>query len=152
MFDLIKSLLSGGPSADPGREHERLQVAMAALLLEMAHADAQFHEMEGVLVRDLLQQKFELTAEAVAELLQLAQQERESTLDLFHFAREINASFTREEKLEVMEGLWRIIYADGVLDKYEDYLVRKLATLLRLSHQEMIGAKVKVLDQLRPNR
>lgn len=152
MFDKIKDLLSGGPSPDREREHQRIQVATAALLLEMAHADEQFHQMEGVLVRDLLQAKFGLEPEATAELLQLAQQERESSLDLFHFAREINATFAREEKIEVMEGLWRIIYADGVLDKFEDYLVRKLATLLRLSHREMIGAKVKVLDEVRPDR
>ena len=48
--------------------------------------------------------------------------------------------------------LYDLIYADGVLDKYEDYLVRQLAKLLRLSHGEMIEAKVKVLDELRPMR
>jgi uncharacterized tellurite resistance protein B-like protein len=54
--------------------------------------------------------------------------------------------------MEMMEALWRLIYADGVLDKYEDYLVRQLATLLGLAHGEMIEAKVKVLDELRPDR
>lgn len=152
MFDRIKGLLATGPAAEPEQEHQRIQVATAALLLEMAHADEEFHEMEGVLVRDLLQQKFDLEPEDMAELMQLAQQERTQSLDIFQFAREINVNFSREEKFEVMEVLWRIIYADGVLDKYEDYLVRKLATLLRLSHREMIQAKVKILDEIRPER
>lgn len=152
MLDRLKSLLGSGPARDPQVEHERLQVATAALLLEMAHTDEAFHDMEGVLIRDLLQKKFALSEESAAELIQYAQQERETSLDLFGFAKHINQSFSREEKLEVMEGLWRVIYADGVLDKYEDYLVRKMATLLRLSHREMIDLKVKVLDEIHPDR
>ncbi len=150
MFERLKSILASPPAQTPGAGKERLQVATAALLLEMAHADEEFQPVEGMLIRDLLQQRFDLSPEAAAELMQFAQQERESTFDLFGFAREINHSFSREEKLEIMEGLWRIIYADGVLDKYEDYLVRKLATLLRLSHKEMIDMKLKVLNEESP--
>jgi uncharacterized tellurite resistance protein B-like protein len=149
MLKRIKSLLGSGPSSEPEVEYERIQVATAALLLEMAHTDEEFHEMEALIIRDLLQHKFDLCEEATAELLQFAQQERESSLDLFHFAKDINEGFTLEEKIEVMEALWRVIYADGVLDKYEDYLIRKVATLLRLSHRQMIDAKVKVLNEVR---
>jgi uncharacterized tellurite resistance protein B-like protein len=118
----------------------------------MAHTDGEFQDMEAVLVRDLLQDKFDLSQEATDELMSIAQRERKESLDLHQFARQINENFSREERLEVMDVLWRIIYADGVLDKYEDYLVRKLATLLRLSHREMIEAKVRVLDEIRPDR
>lgn len=149
MYDRLKSLLAGGPAPQVRQERERIQVATCALLLEMAHSDETFHDLEALLIRDLLQRKFDLSEELAAELMQFAQQERESRLDLFGFAREINQSFTREEKLDVMDVLWRIVYADGVLDKYEDNLVRRLATLLRLSHREMIDAKVRVLDDMR---
>lgn len=151
MFDRIRALI-GGRSEGAGGGRERVHVATAVLLLEMAHSDEQFHDMEEVLIRDLLQRKFNLGEESLAEVLELARRERQSSLDLFQFARDINESFTPEEKLEMMETLWRIIYADGVLDKYEDYLVRKLATLLRLSHREMIEAKLKVLDEVRSGR
>ena len=127
-------------------------MATCVVLLEMAHADEQLHELEERLVRDLLQRKFDLADEDVAELIEYARQERASSLDLFQFTRRINEHFTRAEKLEMMEGLWRLVYADGVLDKYEDYLVRQLATLLRLGHHEMIAAKVRVLDELCPDR
>lgn len=149
MLKRIKSLLTSGPSSEPPTEHERIQVATAALLLEMAHADEEFREMEQQIIRDLLQRRFELSEDAAGELMELAQEKRKESLDLFHFAREINRDFTPEEKLEVMEVLWRVVYADGVLDKYEDYLIRKLASLLRLSHRQMIEAKLKVLGELR---
>jgi uncharacterized tellurite resistance protein B-like protein len=152
MLNRIKSILGGGPVSDPSQEHERIQVATCVVLLEMAHADEEFHAMEETLVRDLLQRKFEISDQDVTELIEFAQAQRRESLDLFQFTRQINEHFTRSEKMEMMEALWRLVYADGVLDKYEDYLVRQLATLLRLAHGEMIAAKVKVLDELRPVR
>lgn len=152
MLNRIKTLLGSGPAAEPDVEHERIQVATCVLLLEMAHTDGEFHAMEDTLIQDLLQHKFDLSEKATAELMEYARQEREVSLDLYQFARQINENFTLDEKLEMMEVLWRIIYADGVLDKYEDYLVRQLATLLRLSHRQMIDAKVTVLDEIRPER
>jgi uncharacterized tellurite resistance protein B-like protein len=149
MFDRLRKLLTGGPVREEEREHERVQVATCVLLLEMAHADDEFQEMEELLIRDLVQQKFELSADCAAELMEFAQEQRKEILDLHQFARQINADFTIEEKEEVMETIWRIVYADGVLDQHEDYLVRKIATLLRLSHRQMIAAKVKVLDEVR---
>jgi uncharacterized tellurite resistance protein B-like protein len=152
MLNRIKSLLGSGPSAQPEAEHERIQVATCVLLLEMAHTDGEFHAMEGTLIQDLLRHKFDLSEAATAELIDFARQKREESLDLYQFARQINENFSIDEKLDVMEVLWRIIYADGVLDKYEDYLVRQLATLLRLSHRQMIDVKVRVLDEIRPER
>lgn len=152
MLNRIKSLIGGGPAREPAQEHERIQVATCVVLLEMAHADEEFHAMEETLVRDLLQHKFDLSEQDVAELIEFARAQRQQSLDLFQFTRQINEHFSRSEKMEMMEALWRLIYADGVLDKYEDYLVRQLATLLRLAHGEMIEAKVKVLDELRPDR
>jgi uncharacterized tellurite resistance protein B-like protein len=149
MFDRLRKLLTGGPAQEERQEHERVQVATCVLLLEMAHADDEFQEMEELLIRDLVQRKFELSAECAAELIEFAQEQRKESLDLHQFARQINADFTIEEKEEVMEAIWRIVYADGVLDQHEDYLVRKIASLLRLSHRQMITAKVKVLDEVR---
>jgi uncharacterized tellurite resistance protein B-like protein len=149
MFDRLRKMLTGGPAPEPKQEHERVQVATCVLLLEMAHADDEFHQMEELLIRDLLQQKFALSPECTAELIEFAQQQRQESLDLHQFARQINADFTIVEKEEVMEVVWRIVYADGVLDQHEDYLVRKIATLLRLSHRQMIAAKVRVLDEVR---
>ena len=152
MLNRIKALLGASSAAAPAAPHERIQVATCVLLLEMAHADETLHALEEKLVADLLQRRFDLPQEDVAELMVLAEETRRQSPDLFLFAREINAHFSREEKLEIMDTLWRIVYADGVLDKYEDALIRSLATLLRLSHKEMIDAKVAVLDELLPGR
>ena len=152
MLGKIARLIGGEPSAGDARGHERIQVAVCALLLEMAHADKSLHALEEKVLRDLLSEKFELSPEAVSELTAYAQQERAESVDLFGFARVINEQFSIDEKHEVMEALWRIVYADGVLDKHEDALARQLTTLLRISPKKSIELKLKVLDEIRPDR
>jgi len=151
MLARLASLLGGEKTADRN-QRQRIEVAVAVVLLEMAHADKDLADLEKHLVEDLLQHKFQLSDEQVAELLELAEEERRESFDLQQFTSRINEGFSREEKFQVMETLWRIIYADGVLDKYEDALARQLAALLRLSHREAIDLKLKVLDELLPER
>ncbi len=152
MFNRILTLLQGEGEAAQEDRFERVQVATCALLMEVAHSDGHYQSVEAKIVHDLLAKKFNLSAAAVAELIDYSHQHREESLDLFQFAREINAHFSRAEKLDVMEGIWRVIYADGMLDKYEDALARQLATLLRLDHKDVIDRKLKVLDEADPGR
>ncbi len=150
MLTLIKKMLGPRSPSEAEDPSERVRVAACALLLEMAHSDEEFHPVEQTLVRDLLQHRFDLSDAATAELIELAQGARQESLDLYHFAREINANFSMEEKLEMVESLWRIVYADGLLDAYEEYLMRQLTKLLRISHRQMIEAKLKILSEVRP--
>ena len=143
------SMLNGGPKEDAQLEHTRIQVAICALLLEVAHADKQLHDLEEKTIRDLLAHKFDLDDEMAAELIDYARGDLEESLDLYQFARVINVNFTIDEKYEVMEAVWRIIYADGVLDRYEDALARQISTLLNLDQRRSIDLKVKVLDEQR---
>jgi uncharacterized tellurite resistance protein B-like protein len=149
MLSRIVSLLSGGQQSEPQQEKKRVQVATCCLLLEVAHADKQLHDLEDQTIRDLLAHKFDLDDELTAELIDYARGELDESVDLFQFAREINANFSIDEKYEVMEAVWRIIYADGVLDRYEDALARQITTLLRLDPSKSIDLKVKILDEQR---
>lgn len=149
MIGKILSFLQHDGAAGNGDRFTRVQVATCALLLEVAHSDGNFQAAEERLVHDLLAGLFSLPAEAVAELVNFAGDHQQQSTDLFQFAREINAHFSLDEKLAVMEGVWRIIYADGTLDKFEDAIARQLATLLRLSHRDAIACKVRVLDEVR---
>jgi uncharacterized tellurite resistance protein B-like protein len=149
MISRIKNLLQSDQPKTDHAKFERVQVAICVLLLEVAHSDGHYQSVEARVVNDLLAEKFQLQPALIAELVDYAQQQRQESLDLYQFAREINQNFSREEKLDVMEGLWRIIYADGTLDKFEDALARQLTRLLRLSDKDVIDRKVKVLDERR---
>ena len=151
MFESLRRLLGGtsegaGEARTPGQD--RIRVATAVLLLEMAHADERMHDIELALVQKILQERFTLSEETLGELMALAEDRRRESLDLYQFSREINEHFSKEEKLEVMEHLWRVVFADGEMDPFEEALARQLATLLRLSHREMIDAKLQVQKEL----
>ena len=76
-----------------------------------------------------------------------SQKELDGSIDLWQFTNLVNENYSRYEKINIVEMIWKIVYADGKLDKHEDYLVHKLGKLLRLSHKELINAKLKVLGK-----
>ncbi len=135
------------PGASPQDETERLQIATCVLLVEAAKTDEEFSSVEEDIITGILRKEFQLSQEAVKDLMEIAHAEREESVDVYEFTRLINEHYSRQEKMKIMEYIWRVIYADARLDKYEDYLAHKLGKLLRLHHHEMIDAKLKILAE-----
>ncbi len=93
-----------------------------------------------------LKNMFNLSSEYVDELIEQARLERKNSVELWQYTNKMNQNFSKEEKIQVMEDVWRVIHADGQLEKHEDQFAHKLANLLRLSHEQMIAAKIKARD------
>jgi uncharacterized tellurite resistance protein B-like protein len=87
-----------------------------------------------------------LSPEHADALIAEAERELEKSVDLWQFSSLINKNYSNEEKIEIIETLWRIVYVDEKMDRYEHYLMNKLQNLLRLSHDQLIAAKLKVLN------
>ncbi len=147
MFNLKKRLSKANgidPQAPEKDDFERIQLATCIILLEVAKSDDEFTSIEKTILISILKKKFDLSVDAVEELLKIADKKREESIDLWQFTNLINQNFTKEEKKKIVESAWKIIYADEKLDKYEDHFVHKLAKLLQLKHDELIEAKLKV--------
>lgn len=121
------------------------RIATCALLLEMANIDGEFSDSERNSIIRILKDNYHLSGEHANALIQAAEDELKRSIDLWQFAKLINQNYSKEEKIEIIETVWQVVYTDGRLDKYEDYLVHKLAKLLRLDHEQLIEAKLKVL-------
>lgn len=119
----------------------RLQVATAAMLIEMARADFDVHPEEIEEVTQAVQTTFGLSQADTEELIRLAQEEAKQATDYYQFTSLINKGFSQEEKIQVVELMWQVAYVDGHIDKYEDHMVRKLANLMHVSHKDFIAAK-----------
>lgn len=137
--------LEGSPKGESAEK--RIQVAACALLIEMAKTDNEFSDEEEERILSILKKEFALSNEMSDELIELANEELRASLDLWQFTNLINSNYSVDEKIRLMELIWKVVYADGKLDKHEDYLVKKLATLLNLRHKEMIDAKLRVLGR-----
>ncbi len=149
MLDVVKRFFSKvtedeSKTIEDQRRHDTC-VAACALFVEMASIDETFTQAEMDTILSILKEKYGLSREHADALIAEADKARDESVDLWQFARRINENYSNEEKIEIIETLWRIVYVDGKMDKYEHYLMHKLATLLRLSHEQLIDAKLKVL-------
>lgn len=121
-----------------------LHLATAALLLEVSRADFHVHDKELETVARILQRQFGFSEEETRELLALARAESDELLSLHPFVRLINEHFDAGDRSRIVEDLWQVAYADGRLDKHQEYTVRKIADLLYVPHSVYITTKLKV--------
>jgi uncharacterized tellurite resistance protein B-like protein len=125
-----------------------IRVASCALLLEMANIDGEFSEAEKENIINILKSEYGMDEEDVLALINDARKEIEESIDLWQFTSLINKNYSLDEKIRIIETIWMVIYADGRLEKHEDYLVHNLANLLRLDHKQLIDAKLKIKNSL----
>ncbi len=146
-MELIKRFFERHPKPAPGdpagASTREIRVAACALFLEMCRIDGEFCESERENILAILKRDYGVPGDQVADLVAASREKLDNSVDLWWFTDRINRNFSEEEKLRVVETLWRLAYADGSLDAHEDYLVHKLARLLRLSHRQLIDAKLK---------
>ncbi len=149
MRDMVKRFLGkvtglNSETVDQKTHHDIL-VAVCALFVEMARIDETFTSTEMETILSILKEKYGLPQEHAEALIAEAERELKQSVDLWQFSNLINEKYSNEEKVEIIETLWRIVYVDGKMDRYEHYLMKKLKNLLRLSHEQLIEAKLKVL-------
>ena len=122
---------------------QKIDKTCAALIIEVALADKIFDESEVTLLKEMLLKAYTLEAEDIQDLIENAEKTVEESTSLYGYTREVNDNFDYESKLNLIDQLWRIAFADGHLDKYEEHVVRKIADLIHISHNDFIHSKLK---------
>jgi uncharacterized tellurite resistance protein B-like protein len=113
----------------------------AVLLIEVMLADNEIDRRERDCISDILAQRTGDNALAIAACIDVALERRHSSSDLFQFTTVLNSQWSETQRFELIVDLWRVAYADGRLDKYEDHRIRRVADLLHLHHSHFIRAK-----------
>lgn len=150
MFDKINDWLESALQLKDSKQDEKhtTQLAVAVLLLEVSRADLDISEPEKQAIRKILTTQFALSEDEATALLQYVITEHEQYTSSHPFIRLINEELDQKAKLNLLEGLWRVAYVDEVLDKYEEYHIRKIADWLYLSHADFIRLKHKIMQEL----
>lgn len=125
----------------PQHAQHRLQLASAALLLELAHADHEFSDAERHALEAILRECYALSDTELQELWQLALAEKANATSLYQFTALFNEHYDYPAKLQLLSNLWRVAWADGRLDRYEEHTIRKVSDLLYMSHKDFIQTK-----------
>ena len=121
-----------------------MRLAAAALLIETARADFSEDDIEQAALETLLCSSLELDPAEVRTLLAEATRQLDDATSLYDFTRVINDYYSAAQKLELITTMWRVAYADGKLDKYEEHLIRQVAELTYVPHSDYIRAKLAV--------
>lgn len=121
------------PRQDAASRDAAIRMATAVLMIDVARADHVFDESEFDEVLKLVESHFRLPAEDAAELVNKAGEKADDLVSAYDFTRILHQHLDHDEKARIVELLWRIAYADGRLDKYEDSLVLKISDLLHVS-------------------
>jgi len=127
---------------------QRIRHATAVLLAEIARADHERQPIERAVMLELLATQFGVGAADAESLLRRAEVAAENSVSLHEFTRLLHEELDYAEKERVIEMLWRIALADRVLDKYEDYMVGKIADLLYIARGDVIRLRNRVYDSL----
>ena len=117
-------------AGEPTAGHPSLQVAACALLLELAYADDEFADSERAHLENAVQRHFGLEPETARQLIEFSDKERRRGADLHQFTRLITESYSLAQKMVLLETMWGLVYADGIVAQHETYLMRKLSSLL----------------------
>lgn len=144
---LMALFASDRPETDAGADGDAdaLALAAAGLLVEAARLDENFAETERNAIRNVLVRNFDVDDAQAEALIAAADREDEG---LYQITRTIRERLAPEERYQVLEMLWEVAYADGVLDDYEANLARRVAGLLYVSDQESGAARLRVLERL----
>ena len=136
-------------TATDSKKNEQ-ELTYASLLIEVINSDNNFDDRERDKLLEILSSKLGINKEELDNFTELAQKKSEDSTSRYEFPREINDQYEYEEKVSLITDLWGIAYSDGKLDKYEDYVIRKIADLIYVSHADFIKSKLKVKNAINP--
>jgi uncharacterized tellurite resistance protein B-like protein len=131
-----------------GSKNQKIEIAACALFIEIAKADGEFTDEERKFIISEMKSTFNLNDDYVNDLILLAEQRVKESVSLYEFTGVINTTFTFEEKIELIESLWKLIYKDEKLNQYEDHLIKRIAATINIEHKQIINAKLWVKEQM----
>lgn len=151
MIEKLKQMLGNTFGEDSqalmsDQSHTKL-LAAVALMIEIIAVDDERHDAEIAMLRQLVTERFDLSADKAEALIEQAEAALQQSTDFYRFTSAINREFDHEEKIELIESLWQLANADEHIDAIEQHVIRKLASLLHVSHKDFIATKLRVVGE-----
>lgn len=137
----------GAATTAPESTERALQLATAALLVEVSRADHEIKPEERRVISDAVRRTFDLSEHDTDVIITLAEEEAQTATSTHQFTQLIDKHFALEHKIHIVELLWRVAFADADKDRHEEHLIRRISDLLHVPHREYIDAKIRARDQ-----
>ncbi len=139
-----KKLAKDSDSKQAGTVIRQMDLTCAALFIEVINSDHELDDREHQEFMTVLKQSYNVDEAGLVELAELAKTAAHEATSLYEFTRLINDHYDYDQKISLIENMWRMAFSDERLDKYEDHLIRKITELIYVSHSDFIKTKLKV--------
>lgn len=146
MIDRLKKLFITSDSEPVRPDAHQLAVAATALMVQLSRVDNQEDERELKTIVDCAVKAHQITREEAEDILDDALAHADDATSLYQFTGQINDHLDQQQKQSLLESIWRVAFADGRIDKYEEHLIRRMADLLHLNHREFMQARHRAED------
>jgi len=146
MLKAIRDFFDQALRDDGARRGHGIEVATAALLVEVMRLDGGADEAEREVVLRAVRERFGLAPDEAARLVALAEEEARQANDTWQFTSAIRERLSYDERVRVVALMWEVAHADASLSPYEEHLIRKVADLLYVAHRDYIIAKLAARD------
>lgn len=133
--------LSQTQVAETRHESENINLCCFSLMVITASVDSVFDNAERQTIKQLGRDLFDLDNETIDQILKDATAHAGDSTSLYEFTSLIHEHMNENEKFKLVEGLWRIAFADGQIDKYEEHVIRRVAELIYLDHARFTEAR-----------
>ena len=143
MLNKLKQLFSEKAPLNEADKQQRLQLAAAVLMFEVSKSDDSVDAVELDQIETILAKQFSLEDETIQALVEQAKSESESAISLHEFTRNICSHCEHEERITILQHLWKVAFADGRIDQHERHFIRKIAGLLYLTDQDINLARTQ---------
>jgi len=147
-MNFFKKIFQKNASEDLELDEHGSIKACIALMLETSMADDLLDESEIKTLKATLINDFKLEETEIDELIEISKKNVDDSTSLYDFTRDINDNFESEERIKLIESMWKIAYADGNIDKFEEHIIRKVSNLIYVSHSDFIKAKISAKEKI----
>ena len=144
LWERFRDRVVGGEQPVRDLREEELRLAAAALLVRASVIDGKIDAAERRKLKDLLQERFELDGEEVRSLLNEAVLREHESVDLYRFTSVLCRQLDQDGRKKIVEMLWEVALADGVVHEFESNLVWRAAELLGVSTRDRIILRKQV--------
>ena len=151
MLKLLKELMYKNRTSisdtNTNEMRKTMNLISGALMVEVMAADHDFNSEEELKLKEILLNRFEIPENGIKKISEQMKKRADDATSLYEYTSLINENFNREEKLDLIRNLWAIAFADKILDRYEDSVIRRVCELTYVSHSDFIKTKLEMKNK-----
>ncbi len=142
MFDVLKKMFGSDNGTTPAKpDADQLAVAATALMVQLARVDSSEDDIELDTIAECATRSKQVSDTEAQAIVADARAIADDATSLYEFTELLNDNLDQQGKAEILESIWRVAFADGRIDKYEEQLIRRIADLLHLNHREYMECR-----------